>query len=65
MDVATLRQTWRYSRSDFTAMAMTIALTLVEGVEAGILTGLVLSIGLFLYRTSRPNSALLGRVADS
>ncbi|WP_404413284.1 sulfate permease [Vreelandella aquamarina] len=65
VDVATLRQTWRYSRSDFTAMAMTIALTLVEGVEAGILTGLVLSIGLFLYRTSRPNSALLGRVADS
>ncbi|MGM0614549.1 MAG: SulP family inorganic anion transporter [Pseudomonadota bacterium] len=65
VDVATLRQTWRYSRSDFSAMAMTIALTLIEGVEAGILTGVVLSIGLFLYRTSRPNSALLGRVADS
>lgn len=65
VDIATLRQTWRYSRSDFTAMAMTIALTLIEGVEAGILTGVVLSIGLFLYRTSRPNSALLGRVADS
>jgi len=65
VDIATLRQTWRYSRSDFSAMAMTIALTLIEGVEAGILTGVVLSIGLFLYRTSRPNSALLGRVADS
>ncbi|NOG31111.1 sulfate permease [Halomonas sp. TBZ9] len=65
VDVATLRQTWRYSRSDFSAMAMTIVLTLVEGVEAGILIGVVLSIGLFLYRTSRPNSALLGRVADS
>ena len=65
VDIATLRQTWRYSRSDFSAMAMTIALTLIKGVEAGILTGMVLSIGLFLYRTSRPNSALLGRVADS
>ncbi|MGY4876615.1 SulP family inorganic anion transporter [Vreelandella aquamarina] len=65
VDISTLRQTWRYSRSDFAAMAVTIALTLVEGIEAGILAGVVLSIGLFLYRTSRPNSALLGRVADT
>ncbi|MGS2743485.1 SulP family inorganic anion transporter [Halomonas sp. LS-001] len=65
VDISTLRQTWRYSRSDFAAMAVTIVLTLAEGIEAGILAGVALSIGLFLYRTSRPNSALLGRVADT
>ncbi|SDK87778.1 sulfate permease, SulP family [Franzmannia pantelleriensis] len=62
VDIDMLRQTWHYSRSDFAAMAVTILLTLVEGVEAGIIAGVALSIGLFLYRTSRPHSALVGRV---
>ncbi len=62
VDLPMIRQTWRYSRSDFSAMAVTILLTLVEGVEAGIISGVVLSIGLFLYRTSRPHSAIVGRI---
>ncbi|MGO2007853.1 SulP family inorganic anion transporter [Vreelandella alkaliphila] len=65
VDIPMLRQTWRYSRSDFAAMAVTILLTLVEGIEAGILGGVSLSIALFLYRTSRPHSALVGRVPDT
>ncbi|MEQ6917399.1 SulP family inorganic anion transporter [Halomonas aquatica] len=62
VDIALMRQTWRYSRSDFSAMAVTIVLTLVEGVEAGIISGVLLSIALFLYRTSRPHSVLVGRI---
>ncbi|WP_163575702.1 SulP family inorganic anion transporter [Halomonas faecis] len=62
VDMPMIRQTWRYSRSDFSAMAVTIVLTLGEGVEAGIIGGVALSIGLFLYRTSRPHSALVGRI---
>ncbi|SEM19622.1 SulP family inorganic anion transporter [Halomonas caseinilytica] len=62
VDIPLIRQTWRYSRSDFSAMALTILLTLAEGVEAGIISGVALSIGLFLYRTSRPHSALVGRI---
>ena len=65
VDIPMLRQTWRYSRSDFAAMAITILLTLVEGIEAGIIGGVMLSIALFLYRTSRPHSALVGRVPDT
>lgn len=65
VDVAMIRQTWRYSRSDFSALAVTILLTLVEGIETGIVSGVVLSIGLFLYRTSRPHSALVGRIPES
>ncbi|MDT0500427.1 MULTISPECIES: sulfate permease [unclassified Halomonas] len=62
VDIPLIRQTWRYSRSDFSAMAATILLTLTEGVEAGIISGVLLSIGLFLYRTSRPHSAVVGRI---
>ncbi len=62
VDIPMIRRTWRYSKSDFSAMAATILLTLVEGVEVGIVAGVLLSIGLFLYRTSRPHSALVGRI---
>lgn len=62
VDIALIRRTWRYSRSDFSAMAVTMLMTLLEGVEAGILCGVALSIALFLYRTSRPHSALVGRI---
>jgi len=65
VDIPMIRQTWRYSRADFSAMAVTILLTLVEGVEAGIIGGVALSVGLFLYRTSRPHSAIVGRIPDT
>lgn len=62
IDLPALARTWRYSRTDFGAMLATILLTLVHSVEAGIIAGVALSIGLFLYRTSRPHSAVVGRV---
>ncbi|MBW4935309.1 SulP family inorganic anion transporter [Marinobacter sp. F4206] len=62
IDLPALGRTWRYSRPDFGAMLATILLTLVHSVEAGIISGVALSIGLFLFRTSRPHSAVVGRV---
>lgn len=43
-------------------MLATITLTLLHSVELGILAGVGLSIGLFLYRTSQPHSAVIGLV---
>ncbi|MBE0486675.1 SulP family inorganic anion transporter [Marinobacter sp.] len=62
IDFPALGRTFRYSRTDFGAMLATIVLTLIHSVEAGIIAGVLLSIGLFLYRTSRPHSAVVGRV---
>jgi len=62
LDFPALARTFRYSRPDFGAMLATIVLTLVHSVEAGIIAGVALSIGLFLYRTSRPHCAVVGRV---
>lgn len=62
IDLPALARTWRYSRTDFGAMLATIVLTLAHSVEAGIIAGVALSIGLFLYRTSRPHSAVVGLV---
>ncbi|MBA4502432.1 SulP family inorganic anion transporter [Marinobacterium marinum] len=62
VDLGALKRTWAYSRSDFTAMLATILLTLAEGVEMGIIAGVGLSVLLYLYRTSKPHSAIVGRV---
>ncbi|WP_300271196.1 SulP family inorganic anion transporter [Halomonas sp.] len=62
VDLGAIRRTWAYSRSDFAAMLGTIAVTLGHGVESGIMVGVGLSLALHLYRTSRPHSAVVGRV---
>lgn len=62
VDIAAIRRTWTYSKSDFAAMAATVALVLGVGVEAGIVAGVLLSLLLFLWRTSRPHMAVVGQV---
>ena len=62
VDLRTIREVWRYSKSDFAAMAGTIALTLLAGVEAGVIEGVAVSLALFLWRASRPHSAVVGLV---
>lgn len=65
VDFSVLTKTWAYSRSDFSAVAATILLTLGVGVEAGVAAGVVLSVLLFLYKTSRPHVAEVGLVAGT
>jgi SulP family sulfate permease len=62
VDLAAIRRTWTYSKADFAAMAATIMLVLLVGVEAGIIAGVALSLLLFLWRTSTPHVAIVGQV---
>ena len=62
VDFSILKKTWGYSKVDFAAVAATIFLTLGFGVEVGVSAGVILSIGLFLYKTSRPHVAEVGLV---
>lgn len=62
VDLVILKRTWNYAKSDFAAVMATILLTLGMGVEAGIVTGVALSVLLHLFKTSRPHIAILGRV---
>ncbi len=62
VDFSLFRQTWNYSRADFTAMMATLVLTLVIGVEVGIAAGVLASVLIALYKTSKPHVAVVGRV---
>jgi SulP family sulfate permease len=65
VDFGALRRAWDYSITDFAAMATTIVITLLMGVETGVTAGVVLSLAMFLYETSRPHSAVVGLVAGT
>jgi SulP family sulfate permease len=65
IDFPSFRRTWRYNKADFAAQAATFATVLGIGVEAGILAGILLSLALYLWRTSRPHFAVVGQVGDS
>ena len=62
VDFRMMREIWVYSKRDFLAMAATVALTLGVSVEVGVASGVVLSILLHLYKSSRPHCAVVGLV---
>ncbi len=62
VDFGVLRRTWAYSKADFTAALATLLVTLTLGVETGLIVGVAVSLGLFLFRTSRPHIAEVGLV---
>ncbi|KPF49265.1 sulfate:proton symporter [beta proteobacterium AAP121] len=62
VDFSVLKHTWGWSKPDFAAVATTLAGTLLLGVEAGLVLGVGVSLALFLFRTSRPHIAEVGRV---
>jgi SulP family sulfate permease len=65
VDFSILRKTWNYSKADFSAVSVTILLTLLFGVETGVSTGVALSILIHLYKSSRPHIAVVGRIAGT
>lgn len=65
VDFKTPQAVWNYSKPDFAAMFATIAVTLLVGVEPGVIAGVALSLALFLWRSSRPHAAIVGRVPET
>ena len=53
---------WKTHRSDFYMMLTTFVITLIFGIEEGVLAGVVLSICMVLYRSSKPHVVVLGNL---
>ena len=65
VDLKTPGQLWRYSKTDFAAHMSTIAITLLAGVEMGVIAGVGVGLLLYLWRASRPHAAIVGRVPET
>jgi len=62
VDLGMFKRTWVYSKADFAAVMATLVFTLTMGVESGLVAGVLLSLALFLFKTSRPHIAEVGLV---
>lgn len=65
VDLKALKEAFKYSKSDFSAMLATILCTLFIGIEVGVMSGVAISIALYLFRSSRPHYAVVGQVRDT
>jgi SulP family sulfate permease len=65
MDFSDLKSHWHVYRQDTITQMVTLVTVLAFGVEAGLITGVALSIAFFVRKTSKPHIAIVGRVGDS
>ncbi|MEN3973535.1 sulfate permease [Emcibacter sp. SYSU 3D8] len=65
IEIDSFRRTWRYNKADFLAQTATFVIVLAIGIETGIITGIALSLLLYLWRSSRPHFAVVGQVGDT
>jgi len=62
IDIQGARYLWKARREDFFMMLATFIATLALGIQNGILLGVLLSLGMVIYRSAYPHVAVLGRI---
>lgn len=65
IDAHTLKHAWGYDKADAFSMLLTFTTVLLINVESGIIAGVVISIALYLHRSSQPHIAIVGQLGDS
>jgi len=65
MDFSIIKQLKKTKPYDMYLLLITFFSTLAIGIIEGILLGVILSLSLFIYRSTRPHTAVLGRLGDS
>jgi SulP family sulfate permease len=65
IDFSTLKETWKFDKSDSASLIFTCLGVIVFGVEKGIMIGVVFSLGAYLWRASHPHIAIVGRIPET
>ena len=65
IDLSYPKKLWKQSRDEFFVLLVTFIITLGLGIVDGILIGVLMSLLLMVYRTSKPHFAVLGNIKGS
>lgn len=60
--ISYVRNLYALNRNDFYVFLVTFLLTLLLGVQDGVFTGIILSLAMVMYESSRPHYAVLGQL---
>ncbi len=61
-EIKEIIELWKIHRQDFIMMSITFVGTLILGISEGVILGVVISILVAMYRSSRPHIPVLGRL---
>lgn len=64
-DFAEIKRLWKTDRKDFGMLMITFFATLLLGIEEGIAIGVLISLVVVIYSSTKPHSAELGRLGDT
>lgn len=64
-DTEEMKYLWKTDRKDLAMLATTFVATLALGIEEGILVGVILSLVMVIYSSTRPHSTELGRLGTT
>ncbi|SBS27266.1 putative sulfate transporter/MT1781 [Marinomonas spartinae] len=62
VNIGDVKQLWRFSKKEAILLLVTFFVVLLDGMETGLIAGVVLSLLFFLWHTSHPHIAIVGRV---
>lgn len=62
VSVQDLKQLWRFSKKEAVLLLITFFVVLLDGMETGLIVGVILSLLFFLWHTSHPHIAVVGRL---
>lgn len=62
LDFKVPNQLWKYTKRDLIILNATLIITATVGIKEGIMAGVILSLVMLIYKSSKPHVAILGRV---
>ncbi|WP_369919760.1 SulP family inorganic anion transporter [Marinomonas polaris] len=62
VNIQDLRYLWSFSKKEAYLLLITFSIVMLDGMESGLIVGVVLSILFFLWHTSHPHIAVVGRL---
>ena len=65
LDFSMPKELLSYSKRELIILNTTLIVTATVGIKEGILTGIVLSMAMLIYRSTKPHFAVLGQVKDT
>ena len=65
LDFKVPKQLLAYSKRDLVILNITLLITATVGIKEGILAGIVLSLGMLIYKSSKPHIAELGQIPNT
>lgn len=65
IDYKEIKHLFSHDKSDFGVLVFTLGMTLLAGVQTGIISGIILSIIMLLREVATPHIAVLGKIDDT